>query len=473
MVRWNIIASWFLLLSALPAVWMRHKDVMAKDSPENVKRCFCDMWSSNYTFPAQKFHDVMSAAKTCNDIIAKKQFQEADKLQSSLEYRISRLKQQVEQFEAEYDGGFYSIIFLRTIEIELAELNDMLQHLQKLDTSNKYLAATLTPKAVNLTAEVKELEHYDRLEVYKEYKKNEYLKRSLDECKVTLQVTVAPTVPPLFGNCPHGQIFFIEGPKNYMLSQFGASYPYGAWGKDPLPAPGKETAYWVMVLVNSNVYGNYFRSYPSYGNLRTAKAYSDVGITSSVTTTNSIMGPCAVLYNDAFYYNCFNVPQVCKYTLSTKQFQTVSLPGAGIKDKFPFCTLRSTISYTDIDLATDENGLWVIYATESNYGNIVLSRLNTTNLDILETWNTTVFKKSVSNTFMACGVLYGTRHIDSEYEEIFYLFDTKSGQERRDMNIRFRKLSDIIQQINYNPQDRLLYAFNDAYLVTYQTWFTR
>ncbi|XP_043937274.1 olfactomedin-4-like [Protopterus annectens] len=473
MARWQILQSWLLLISTLPVAWTGHKDVMAMDSSKRLKQCFCDMKSSDYTFPLEKFHDTVSAAKHCNGIMAKKQFQEADELQRSLEYRISQLKDQVDQFESEYDAGFYSIIFLRIIEIELAELNDMLRHLQNLDKSNKHLAVTLTSKVVNLTDEVQELESYDRLEVYKEYEKNKRLKRSLDECEVTLQATAAPTVPPVFGNCPHGQIFFIEGPKTYMLSQFGASYPYGAWGKDPVPAPGKETMHWVMVLVNSNLFGSYFRSYPSYGNLRTGKAYTDVSIASSVTTTNSIMGPCAVLYDDAFYYNCYNVPQVCKYTLSTKQFQTLTLPGAGIKDKFPFCTLSSTISYTDIDLATDENGLWVIYATESNYGNIVLSRLNTTRLDFLETWNTTIYKKSVSNTFMACGVLYATRHINSEYEEIFYMFDTKSGQESRDLNIRFRKLSNIIQQINYNPQDQLLYVFNDAYLVTYKTWFEK
>jgi len=29
---------------------------------------------------------------------------------------------------------------------------------------------------------------------------------------------------------------------------------------------------------------------------------------------------------------------------------------------------------TDIDLAADENGLWAIYATEANNGNIVIAR---------------------------------------------------------------------------------------------------
>lgn len=31
---------------------------------------------------------------------------------------------------------------------------------------------------------------------------------------------------------------------------------------------------------------------------------------------------------------------------------------------------------SDIDLAVDENGLWVIYATEQNNGKIVISQLN-------------------------------------------------------------------------------------------------
>lgn len=38
---------------------------------------------------------------------------------------------------------------------------------------------------------------------------------------------------------------------------------------------------------------------------------------------------------------------------------------------------------TDIDLAVDETGLWVIYATEANGGNIVVSRY----LKIIIQWN--------------------------------------------------------------------------------------
>ena len=55
--------------------------------------------------------------------------------------------------------------------------------------------------------------------------------------------------------------------------------------------------------------------------------------------------------------------------MSKRETKTRELPNANYHDTSPYAIDKNT----DIDLAVDENGLWVIYATEVNDGNIVIS----------------------------------------------------------------------------------------------------
>ena len=48
----------------------------------------------------------------------------------------------------------------------------------------------------------------------------------------------------------------------------------------------------------------------------------------------------------------------------------IDLPNANYHGTSPYAIELNT----DIDLAVDENGLWAIYATEANLGNIVMSK---------------------------------------------------------------------------------------------------
>ncbi|XP_041077241.1 uncharacterized protein LOC121296103 isoform X3 [Polyodon spathula] len=130
-----------------------------------------------------------------------------------------------------------------------------------------------------------------------------------------------------------------------------------------------------------------------------------------------------------------------------------------------------TTPVPDIDLTTDESGLWVIYTSQAKFGNIILSRLDAGNLTLLQTWYTSLQKKIITNAFMACGVLYATRFIDSSYDEVFYSFDTITGVERSTLAIPFKKISTNIQHLNYNPRNRMLYVYNDAYILSYQAVF--
>ena len=138
-----------------------------------------------------------------------------------------------------------------------------------------------------------------------------------------------------------------------------------------------------------------------------------------------------------------------------------------------FCHLDECYPFTDLDLATDESGVWVIYTTTQDFGNLVLSKVEEGEVPTLgQTWKTSVYKQGVTNTFMACGVLYATRYISKDMEEIFYSFDTTTGQERFNIGIFISKISPNILSLNYSPVDHMLYAYCDTHMVSYKVLFS-
>ncbi|KAK3535357.1 hypothetical protein QTP70_010018 [Hemibagrus guttatus] len=273
--------------------------------------------------------------------------------------------------------------------------------------------------------------------------------------------------------CPQGQLVNVNGPRTYSLTQYGTSYSYGAWGKDPKPASGKEGMYWLVALTSSNAFANYVRHYSSLSTILVGVGPVDSVIASSNPTTNTIIGPNVVQYGDALYYGCYNTPAVCRFNISTRSVTNTPLPqNSGFNNKFPFGHLDATYIYTDLDFATDESGVWVVYTAPDNFGNVILSEVIEGNPPSLgRSWRTSLHKRTATNTFMACGVLYATRFLDKQTEEIFYSFDTETMEERYDLNIHLKKMQTNIQSLNYNPQDRMLYAYSDAYIVSYDAVF--
>ncbi|KAJ6656270.1 hypothetical protein lerEdw1_003926 [Lerista edwardsae] len=131
---------------------------------------------------------------------------------------------------------------------------------------------------------------------------------------------------------------------------------------------------------------------------------------------------------------------------------------------------------TDIDLAVDENGLWVIYATEQNNGMIVISQLNPYTLRFEATWETTYDKRAASNAFMICGVLYVVRSVyqDNESEtgknSIDYIYNTRLNRGEY-VDIPFPNMYHYIAAVDYNPRDNQLYVWNNNFILRYSLEF--
>lgn len=276
--------------------------------------------------------------------------------------------------------------------------------------------------------------------------------------------------------CLKGLITGISDPVTTKVSPYGKSYISGSWGKQAQMDSKGEITYWVQPLASSHIYGNTLRVYQTYNDFMASVNHKDFTLAPSYAHANTIEGPGAVLHGDALYYHCYRSADVCRYDLKTSNVKRVTLPGTGVgfNNKFPYCYYDCRPN-SDVDLEADETGLWALYATLGNHGNLVASRLvwddEAQALNVSQTWETRLFKKAVSNAFMVCGVLYATRYVDDYREEVFYAFDTATGKEDNTLSLELQKIAKGVASVSYNPTDRQIYMYNDGYLLAYQAQF--
>lgn len=99
-----------------------------------------------------------------------------------------------------------------------------------------------------------------------------------------------------------------------------------------------------------------------------------LGFTKAKFSLDQIM----LLSLDIFRYR-YNTSTICKYSFEKREIvEAKNIPGAGFGNTSPYQWAGST----DIDFAVDEDGLWVIYATEKSKWNIVVGKLNTDTLEV-------------------------------------------------------------------------------------------
>nr|XP_033771722.1 adhesion G protein-coupled receptor L2 isoform X7 [Geotrypetes seraphini] len=263
-------------------------------------------------------------------------------------------------------------------------------------------------------------------------------------------------VPYIFV-CPGTLKAIVDSPYIYEAEQKA-----GAWCKDPLQAADKIyfmpwTPYRTDTLIE-------YASIEEFQNSRQTTTYK---------LPNRVDGTGFVVYDGAVFFNKERTRNIVKFDLRTR-----IKSGEAIIN---FANYHDTSPYkwggkTDIDLAVDENGLWVIYATEQNNGMIVISQLNPYTLRFEATWETTYDKRAASNAFMICGVLYVVRSVyqDNESETgknaIDYIFSTRLNR-GESVDIPFPNQYQYIAAVDYNPRDNQLYVWNNNFILRYSLEF--
>uniref|UniRef100_A0A671PG58 Adhesion G protein-coupled receptor L2a n=1 Tax=Sinocyclocheilus anshuiensis TaxID=1608454 RepID=A0A671PG58_9TELE len=243
---------------------------------------------------------------------------------------------------------------------------------------------------------------------------------------------------------------------------YEAEQQAGSWCKDPLQAGDKAyfmpwTPYRTDTLIEYN-------SLDDFQNSRQTTTYK---------LPHRVDGTGFVVYDGAVFFNKERTRNIVKFDLRTRiKSGEAIINNANYHDTSPY----KWGGKTDIDLAVDENGLWVIYATEQNNGMMVISQLNPYTLRFEATWETTYDKRSASNAFMICGVLYVVRstYEDNESEVskslIDYMYNTKLNRGEY-VDIHFPNQYQYIAAVEYNPRDNQLYVWNNFYILRYNLVF--
>ncbi|KAM3872433.1 olfactomedin-like protein 3B [Diretmus argenteus] len=184
-------------------------------------------------------------------------------------------------------------------------------------------------------------------------------------------------------------------------------------------------------------------------------------------------GPGSAVYNGYLYYikqEADTEVQVVKYDLlSGSVTDTAMLP---VDSHAPVYTLNPE---TIADLAADDEGLWLLYASSESEPNINLAQMDPATLDIEQMWDTRCPRENAEAAFIVCGtvyVVYNTRQASrSRVQCVFDVNDMVISEEAP--LFYFPRRYGAHASLKYNAEEKQLYAWDDGYQIIYRLTMKR
>ncbi|XP_027468089.2 myocilin [Zalophus californianus] len=289
------------------------------------------------------------------------------------------------------------------------------------------------------------------------------LKSELTEVPASRILKESPSGHPVNeeGDAGCGELVWVGEPLTLRRAETIAG-KYGVWMRDPKPAyPHTRETTWRIDTVGTDIrqvfeydgVPQFLQGYPSKVHV----------LPRPLESTG------AVVYRGSLYFQGAESRTLVRYELTTEAVKAEKeLPGAGYHGQFPY----SWGGYTDIDLAVDETGLWVIYSTQGAKGAIVLSRLNPESLALEQTWETNIRKQSVANAFLICGRLYTVSSYSARDATVNFTYDPATGRSKA-LSVPFKNRYKYSSMVDYNPLEKKLFAWDNFNMVTYDIRLSR
>uniref|UniRef100_UPI0037E86B7E olfactomedin-like protein 3A n=1 Tax=Semicossyphus pulcher TaxID=241346 RepID=UPI0037E86B7E len=232
--------------------------------------------------------------------------------------------------------------------------------------------------------------------------------------------------------------------------------PKGTWTKDTSRGSGK-------VYIFNGTDEDTIHEFASVQDFTRSQGLSlskDLQLPSAWTGTGHV-----VFNNHAYYIKQGEEIMVVKYNMKDGLLSDSTV--FPVQDHVPVYGLTPE---TLMDLAVDEEGLWAIYSTRQNERYISLAKMDAKSLDIEQMWDTNCPRENAEAAFVICGTLYVVYNTKqpgrSRVQCVFDVNDMVTNEEAP--LVYFPKRYGAHSSLKYNPQEQLLYAWDDGYQILYK-----
>ncbi|XP_028302391.1 olfactomedin-like protein 3A [Gouania willdenowi] len=232
--------------------------------------------------------------------------------------------------------------------------------------------------------------------------------------------------------------------------------PKGMWTKDISGTSGK-------VYILNGTDGDTVHEFSSVQDFTRSLG---VALSSELKLPSAWTGTGHVVYNNYVYYiKQAEEIMVVKYDMKSKT--VVDSAVFPVQEHVPVYGLSPE---TALDLAVDEEGLWAIYATRQNERHISLAKVDANSLDIEQMWDTNCPRENAEGAFVICGTLYVVYNSKQPgRSRVQCVFDVNDMVTNEDAPlVYFPKRYGSHSSLKYNPQEQLLYAWDDGYQILYK-----